>query len=189
MSSAYINLLSFGAFFIIVASIVVRKLFLQEILKYIDLNGGVTRWQIITIVYRVKLNRVLYRELPREILVYFTHGHSAKAQTSLRISLEPLPTGKCGLCTGNCFRSELPSTRLGCEYERFRHTGWSTKESWDVSGVYLFIYLFIYLFYFIFLFFYFLLECLWSAKMLRIEGQATSFGQFIFHRNPCWIKP
>ena len=27
-------------------------------------------------------------------------------------------------------------------YERFRHTGWSIKESWDVSGVYLFIYLF-----------------------------------------------
>ena len=46
-------------FFIIVASIVVRQLFLQEIWKYIDLNGGVTRWQIITIVSRVKLNRVL----------------------------------------------------------------------------------------------------------------------------------
>ena len=60
MSSAYINLLSFGAFFIIVASIVVRQLFLQEIWKYIALNGGVTRWQIITIVSRVKLNRVLY---------------------------------------------------------------------------------------------------------------------------------
>ena len=60
MPIAYINLLSFGAFFIIVASIVVRQLFLQEIWKYIDLNGGVTRWQIITIVSRVKLNRVLY---------------------------------------------------------------------------------------------------------------------------------
>ena len=46
--------------FIIVASIVVRQLFLQEIWKYIDLNGGVTRWQIITIVSRVKLNRVVY---------------------------------------------------------------------------------------------------------------------------------
>ena len=47
----------------------------------------------------------------------------------------------------------MPSTRLGCEYERFRHTGWPTKESWDVSGVYLSIYvLFIYLF---FLFFFF----------------------------------
>ena len=56
MSIVYINLLSFGAFFIIVASIVVRQLFLQEIWKYIDLNGGVTRWQIITIVSRVKLN-------------------------------------------------------------------------------------------------------------------------------------
>ena len=40
MSIVYINLLSFGAFFIIVASIVVRQLFLQEIWKYIDLNGG-----------------------------------------------------------------------------------------------------------------------------------------------------
>ena len=56
MFIAYINLLSFGAFFIIVASIVLRQLFLQEIWKYIDLNGGdVTKWQIITIVSRVKL--------------------------------------------------------------------------------------------------------------------------------------
>ena len=62
MFNAYINLLSFGVFFIIVASIVLRQLhvFLQEIWKYIDLNGDVTRWQIITIVSRVKLNRVLY---------------------------------------------------------------------------------------------------------------------------------
>ena len=60
MSIVYINLLSFGAFFIIVASIVVRQLYLQEIWKYIDLNGGVRRWQIITIVSRVKLNRVFY---------------------------------------------------------------------------------------------------------------------------------
>ena len=47
-------------FFINVASIVVRQLFLQEIWKYIDLNGGVTWWQILPIVSRVKLNRVLY---------------------------------------------------------------------------------------------------------------------------------
>ena len=60
MPIAYINLLLFGAFFIIVASIVVRQLFLQEIWKYIDLNGGVKMWQIITIVSRVILNRVLY---------------------------------------------------------------------------------------------------------------------------------
>ena len=73
--------------------------------------------------------------------------------------------------------------RLGCEYERFRHTGWSTKESWDVhaSGVHLFILFIIY--------FIFLLECLWSAKMLRIEGQLAFtkphlFGQFIFHQEP-----
>ena len=44
-----------------------------------------------------------------------------------------------------------------------------------------FIYLFIYLF--------FLLECLWSAKMLMIEGQLAFtkphlFGQFIFHQEP-----
>ena len=56
MSIAYINLLSFGAFFIIV----VQQLFLQEIWKYIDLNGSVTRWQIITFVSRKKLNRVIY---------------------------------------------------------------------------------------------------------------------------------
>ena len=75
--------------------------------------------------------------------------------------------------------------RLGCEYERFRHTGWSTKESWDASGVYLFIY-FLLFFYF---YFYFLLECLWSAKMLKIEGQLAFikphlFGQLIFHEEP-----
>ena len=45
----------FGALFITVASIVLRQLFLQEIWKYIDLNGDVTKWQIITIVSRVKL--------------------------------------------------------------------------------------------------------------------------------------
>ena len=71
--------------------------------------------------------------------------------------------------------------RLGCEYERLRHTGWSTKESWDVSGVYSF---------FLFCFFFFLfLECLWSAKILRIEDQLAFtkphlFGQFIFHQEP-----
>ena len=55
MFIVYINLLSFGAFFIIVASINLRQLFLQEIWKYIDLNGDVTKWQIITIVSLVKL--------------------------------------------------------------------------------------------------------------------------------------
>ena len=76
-------------------------------------------------------------------------------------------------------------------HERFRHTGWSIKESWDVSGVYLFIYLFfnfLVLIYFI-LFNSFFLKCLWSAKMLRIEGQLALtkphlFGQFIFHQEP-----
>ena len=38
-------------------------------------------------------------------------------------------------------------------------------------------------------YYYFLLECLWSAKMLRIEGQLAFtkphlFGQFIFHQEP-----
>ena len=74
----------------------------------------------------------------------------------------------------------MPSTRLACEYERFRHTGWSTKESWDVSGVNLFTFI---LFYFYFV----LIECLWSTKMLRSEGQLAftepyPFGQFIFHQ-------
>ena len=115
-------------------------------------------------------------KLPREILVYFTHGHSAKAQTSLRIKQSRsslCPIVNAALCTGtcNCFRSELPSMRLGCKYERLRHTGWSTKESWDVSSVYSFIYLF-FLFYSIFIF---LLRCLWSAKMLRIEGQLSVY--------------
>ena len=49
------------------------------------------------------------------------------------------------------------------------------------AGMYpVFIYLFI---------FFFSLECLWSAKMLRIEGQLAFtkphlFGQFIFHQEP-----
>ena len=40
-----------------------------------------------------------------------------------------------------------------------------------------------------FILFYFLLGCLWSAKMLRIVGQLALtkphlFGQFIFHQEP-----
>ena len=98
MSIAYINLFSFGAFFIIVASIVVQQLFLQEIWKYIDLNGGVTRWQI-TIVSRVKLNCVLYIRATSGDLSLFharslTEGSNKSAH--LAVSLEPLPTGKCG---------------------------------------------------------------------------------------------
>ena len=51
--------------------------------------------------------------------------------------------------------------------------------------IYLFIYLFLILFYYFFL----LLECLWSAKMLRIEDQLAFtkphlFGQFNFHQEP-----
>ena len=43
--------------------------------------------------------------------------------------------------------------------------------------------------FFLFIFIIFLLECLWSAKMLRIEGQLAFtkphlFGQFIFHQEP-----
>ena len=54
---------------------------------------------------------------------------------------EPLANRKinAALCTGNCFRSELPSL------------GWSAKESWDVSGVYIF-YLFFFYYFFIFYF-------------------------------------
>ena len=54
--------------------------------------------------------------------------------------------------------------------------------------IFLFIFLFFILFYLI-KFFSFLLECLWSAKMFRIEGQLAFtkphiFGQFIFHQEP-----
>ena len=139
----------------------------------------------------MKINPVLYLELfytlelPREILVYFSHGHSAKTQTSLRIKQSFWSL--CPIVNANLdhkLLSELPS-----KYERFRHTGWSIKESWDVSGVDLFIYFFTFnLFYFI-LFNFFLLECLWSAKMLRIEGQLAFtkphlLRQFIFHQEP-----
>ena len=58
-----------------------------------------------------------------------------------------------------------------------------------MSGVYLFIYSFFILFYFNLFNSFFLLECLWSAEMLRIEGQLVFtkphlFGQFIFHQEP-----
>ena len=101
MPIAYINLLSFGAFFIIVASIVVRQLFLQEIWKNIGLNGGVTRWQIITIVSRVKLNRVLglyMRATSLDFSLFHARSLSEGSNKSshLAVSLEPLPTGKCG---------------------------------------------------------------------------------------------
>ena len=86
-------------FFIIVASIVVRQLSLQEIWKYIDLNGGVTRWQIITIVSRVKLNRVLYMRATSLDFSLF-HARSLSEGSNkfahLAVSLEPLPIGKCG---------------------------------------------------------------------------------------------
>ena len=59
------------------------------------------------------------------------------------------------------------------------------------AGMYpVFIYLFIYIYFFVFFYFIlFSLECLWSAKMLRIEGQLPFtkphlFGQFIFHQEP-----
>ena len=88
------------------------------------------------------------------ILVYFTHGHSAKAQTSLRIKQSCwslCPIVNVALCTGNCFRSELPS-----KYERFRHTGWSIKENWDVPAfIYLSIFLFYSILYYLILFFFF----------------------------------
>ena len=60
-----------------------------------------------------------------------------------------------------------------------------------------FIYLSIFFyFYFFILFsfnFFFLLECLWSAKMLMIKGQLAFtkphlLGQFIFHQEPVLIS-
>ena len=55
-----------------------------------------------------------------------------------------------------------------------------------------FIYLSTCIYFLVFILFYLiliLLECLWSAKMLRIEGQLAFtkphlFGQFIFHQEP-----
>ena len=78
-----------------------------------------------------------------DVSLFHTRSPSEGANKSahLAVSLEPYPPVNMALCTSNCFRSELPSSQLRCEYERFRHTGWSTKESWDVSGVYLFVYL------------------------------------------------
>ena len=52
------------------------------------------------------------------------------------------------MCTGNCFRSELPSTRLGCEYERFRHTGRLRKAGMYPAFIYLSIYFVILLYFF-----------------------------------------
>ena len=58
------------------------------------------------------------------------------------------------------------------------------------AGMYpAFIYLSIYFLFYLFHFILFLLECLWSANMLRIEGQLVFtkphlFGQFIFHQEP-----
>ena len=67
-------------------------------------------------------------------------------------------------------------------YERFRHTGWSIKENWDVSGVYLFIYLlfnFLVLIYFI-LFYSFFVRMSLECKDVKDWGsisvtQAASF--------------
>ena len=57
-----------------------------------------------------------------------------------------------------------------------------------IAGMYpAFIYLFIFFQFYLILFF--LLACLWSAKMFRIERQLAFtkphlFGQFIFHQEP-----
>ena len=85
---------------------------------------------------------------------------------------------------------KLLSFRIAIQIRKVQtHTGWSIKESWDVSGVYLFIYFFIYLFFFFILINFFLLECLLSAKMLRIEGQLAftkphPFGHLFFNQEP-----
>ena len=55
--------------------------------------------------------------------------------------------------------------------------------------IYLSIFLFLLYFYFILFNSFFLLECLWSAKILSIESQLGStkphlLGQFIFHQEP-----
>ena len=103
MFIAYISLLSFGAFFIIVASIVLRQLFLQEIWKYNDLNGDVTKRQIIIIVSRVKLivYYILLLCIHESYLVRFSLFHARSLSESsnksehLAVSLEPLPNRKC----------------------------------------------------------------------------------------------
>ena len=98
MFIAYINLLSFGAFFIIVASIVLRQIW-----KYNDLNGDVTKWQIIIIVSRVKLivYYILLLCIHESYLVRFILFHARSLSESsnksehLAASLEPLPNRKC----------------------------------------------------------------------------------------------
>ena len=90
-------------FFIIVASIVLRQLVLQEIWKYIDLNGDVIRWQIITIVSHVKLvvhyTLFLYtRATLWDFSLFHTRSLSEGSNKSahLAVSLEPLPNRKYG---------------------------------------------------------------------------------------------
>ena len=103
MFISYINLLSFGAFFIIVASIVLRQLFSHEIWKHIYLNSDVTRGQIITIVSRAKL--IMYYNsffIHESHLVRFSLFHArslsegSNKSAHLAVSLEPLPNRNFG---------------------------------------------------------------------------------------------
>ena len=90
--------------------------------------------------------------------------------------------------TVKCFRSELPYN-----YTKGSDTLVSRLR---IAGMYpAFIYLsifFIFTSLFYFILFFFLLECLWSAKMLMIKGQLAFtkphlLGQFIFHQEPVLI--
>ena len=84
---------------IIVASIVLRQLFLQEIWKYTDLNCDVTKCQIVS---RVKLI-VYYAPLlcMRATLGDFSLFHArllsegSNKSEHLAVSLDPLPNRKC----------------------------------------------------------------------------------------------
>ena len=103
----------------------------------------------------------------------------------LAVSLEPLPSRKCEFV----YRKVLLSFRIAVQIRRFGHTGWSNKESLDVSCIYLFIYLFFYFLLYLDLFYSFFVRVSLECKDVEDGGsisvyQAASCWTVYFHQEP-----
>ena len=82
MFIAQINLLSFSAFFMIEASIVLRQYFLQKIWNYTNLNGEVTRRRIlIPVTVHAKFQTISINRIGEIFYKHLSHVYSMQVQT------------------------------------------------------------------------------------------------------------
>ena len=104
----------------------------------------------------------------------------------LAVSLEPLPNRKpVTAFVQNCRPCGLDVNTKGSD----TLVGRLRKAGMYPAFIHLSIYFLFYFIFFIYLFIFLLLECLWSAKMLRVENQLVFtkphlFGKFSFHQEP-----